>query len=73
LNQNYYKGWRLKGCHDPRVRSFNGLIAAHVDSSDKKAIFFYMPKSFIIGCLVTGASIITIFLFLLKSKLASND
>ena len=58
LNQNYYKGWRVKGDRRRTVAPFNGLIATQVNSIDKTIIFYYRSNSFIIGCIISGISML---------------
>jgi len=62
LNQNYYKGWRVKkndGIYN--AVSFKGLISTAVSSGYNRIIFYYLPDSFIIGSVV---STMTFFLLL---------
>lgn len=66
LNQNYYKGWRAKGVKDNSIKPFNGLIAAQVDSSVKKVVFYYLPNSFIIGSIISCISLSLTALFLIR-------
>jgi len=68
LNQNYYKGWRVNGCGKNKIRLFNGLIATQVDSTIKRVIFYYLPDSFIIGCIITGVAILAGIIFLARVK-----
>lgn len=58
LNQNYYKGWRVEGDRHMRAVAFNGLIAAGVGPADTRIIFRYRPDSFIMGCIVSGISML---------------
>lgn len=66
LNQNYYKGWRVKGSKDNSIKPFNGLIAVHVDSSVKEAVFYYLPNSFIIGSIISTLSLSAVVIYLIK-------
>jgi len=61
LNQNYYKGWRMKGNQENSVSSHEGLISAKVSPGKYKVTFYYLPNSFIIGSLITS---LTLFLCL---------
>ncbi|MFC1698408.1 YfhO family protein [Candidatus Omnitrophota bacterium] len=59
LNQNYDRGWRVQNHQNRKpVESFNGLIAAVVSPGQQRIIFSYLPFSFIIGSLLTAATII---------------
>ncbi len=62
INQNYYTGWKAK---NKEVFSYNGLIAAKVSSGEKKVEFYYLPNSFLIGLLITSASLLLCGAFLL--------
>lgn len=66
LNQNYYKGWRVKGGKGGGIKPFNGLIATQVDSAVKKVIFYYLPNSFIIGCIISAVSLSILVILLIK-------
>ncbi len=68
VNQNYYKGWRVKGCRVNKIKSFNGLIAIEIDSTVKKAIFYYLPGSFIIGCIIAGISLLAGIIFFIFTR-----
>lgn len=58
LNQNYYKGWRVEGDRHMRAVAFNGVIASGVSPADTTIIFRYRPDSFIMGCIVSGISML---------------
>lgn len=61
LNQNYYKGWRMKGNQKNRVSPYEELISAKASPGKYRATFYYLPNSFIIGSLITS---LTLFLCL---------
>lgn len=63
INQNYDKGWRVKG---KIAENFNGLLSTTVTPSDKIVEFYYLPTSFIIGLIVTLVSIISVVTFSFK-------
>jgi len=63
INQNYDKGWHVKG---KVAENFNGLLSTNVTSADKTIEFYYLPMPFIIGLLVTLASIISIVILYTK-------
>lgn len=68
LNQNYYKGWKVK--KDKIITSAlstKGLISIPVNQTDKLVTFFYLPDSFIIGALISAITILAVFLFLFKA------
>jgi hypothetical protein len=54
LNQNYVRGWQAKGGN---VLNYDGLVAAEVETP-RRVVFYYLPKSFIIGLTVTIISVI---------------
>ena len=66
INQNYDTGWRVK---DKVAENFNGLLSTMVAPSDKIVEFYYFPRPFIIGLMVTAVSIILMILFLWKSAI----
>lgn len=66
INQNYYKGWRVKGAKDNNLKSFIGLISTQVDSSVREVVFYYLPSSFIIGSIISGVSLLFTAIFLVR-------
>lgn len=63
LNQNFYKGWRVKG---KDVKSNEGLVSVSVTPQDKHITFYYLPTSFLIGALITALSLIFSVIFYIK-------
>lgn len=65
VNQNFYKGWRVKvNEKKQKVVPFNGLISVKLARGKYDIIFYCLPKSFIIGVfisLVTCISFIVIY------------
>jgi len=56
INQRYEAGWR---CTDDRpVHSKNGLIAIPVGQTDREVCIYYMPRYFIVGCVISAAAVI---------------
>jgi len=67
INQNYDRGWRVKG---GQAESFNGLLSAHVTESDKKIKFYYLPSSFVKGAIISILSVVgTISFLIFKEKM----
>ncbi|MGC2063687.1 MAG: hypothetical protein WA610_11975 [Thermodesulfovibrionales bacterium] len=64
LNQNYTPGWRTK--EKKEVFSYKGVIATKVGHDEKEVTFYYLPTTFLIGMLVTAATILASILLLLK-------
>lgn len=67
LNQNYYKGWRIREAG--RIYSamnLKGLIATNIFPIRKKVEFFYLPNSFILGCITSLLTLLVAILSLLK-------
>jgi hypothetical protein len=57
VNQNYYPGWRVAGNGRP-VRPHEGLISVRVRPDDSRLELYYLPTSFLVGCIVTGATVL---------------
>ncbi|MBI5072699.1 hypothetical protein HZA99_02685 [Candidatus Woesearchaeota archaeon] len=72
LNQNYISGWHAIVDGSRReVVDVNGLVGAAVTSADREVVFFYSPKWFWIGMVVSVVSIVSLvvlFVFLMKRK-----
>ena len=63
INQNYFKGWKAKG---KEVISYNGLIATEATPYDKEVVFYYLPKGFIFGFIISIISLICCLLLFFK-------
>ncbi len=61
LNQNYYKGWKAEG---REAFSYEGLIAADIKPGETKAVFYYLPGSFILGLIISILSLAACIFFL---------
>src|SRR3989338_243337 len=64
VNQNYYRGWRVKKEKKTlHAASYKGLIAASVSRGRQRIIFYYMPFSFLAGFCVTLSflSVVAVF------------
>lgn len=59
INQNYASGWQTK--EGKPVQAFNGLISTFVTPEDRQVTFYYFPKSFLIGVIITVTSLIELF------------
>jgi hypothetical protein len=58
LNQNFYNGWNAKDIQNKDVESFQGLISTNVSPAEHHVTFYYLPKSFIEGLLMTALGVI---------------
>lgn len=67
LNQNFAPGWKTK--ENKEVISYKGVIATKVNHDDKEVTFYYFPASFLLGMIITAASIIASVLILVNTKL----
>ncbi|MBI2580897.1 hypothetical protein HYV85_03750 [Candidatus Woesearchaeota archaeon] len=61
LNQNYYKGWRT---NYGEADAMDGLISKRVTPETKRMKFYYLPKSFIFGSLITVLSTSILFVYM---------
>jgi hypothetical protein len=70
LNQNFYKGWKVKkGKIINNACNFEGLIAAPVSPGKLDLEFFYLPDSFILGVILSFlTALLGIFLIMAKPK-----
>lgn len=68
MNQNYYRGWKVKKKSGPEyAESFKGLIATKVLPGQQRIVFYYMPFSFLLGAFVTMMfTLFTGFYFVIK-------
>lgn len=62
LNQNYYDGWYSNA---GLVESYNGLLSVKVNSTAHYVNFYYMPKLFVIGGIITILTIVSILVTIL--------
>jgi hypothetical protein len=58
VNQNYYSGWHVRGGKTDKPENKNGLLAARVSPDDRQIELYYLPTSFVIGLVVTSATIL---------------
>jgi hypothetical protein len=65
LNQNFHRGWRVVtgGVTAPAI-AHQGLIASPVDQGSRTVTFFFRPKSFVYGLLLTLLGLAALLLFL---------
>lgn len=69
LNQNYCKGWHVKGCSKSRVLGWNGLVASNLPRGVYTLEFYYIVEGFYAGLVisfVTGLLVILILFFFRK-------
>jgi uncharacterized membrane protein YfhO len=57
INQNYFKGWRVKGNRFNKVEPKNGLLSTVVEPDETEVIFYYLPASFILGAVISSVSL----------------
>lgn len=57
LNQNYYSGWKIKNSNKT-VEPVDKLLGVKVTPNDKEIEFYYLPTSFIIGLIISLATLI---------------
>ncbi|MBI2664567.1 hypothetical protein HYX10_04475 [Candidatus Woesearchaeota archaeon] len=69
INQNYYAGWKSS---NNKAKSFGGLLAAEITAADKKIEFYYLPRSFVLGAVISFATAAILLLLLLKPGLIRN-
>ena len=63
VNQNYYSGWQVKGGKTNKPENKNGLLAVSVSPDDRQIELYYLPTSFVIGLVVTSATILLTVIF----------
>ena len=63
LNQNYFRGWKVEGNKFGKVESMNGLVSTRVNAGEHQVVFYYMPESFVLGGIVSIASLFACILF----------
>lgn len=68
LNQNYYPGWKVKGAKNNQVESIDKLLGVKVAPLDKQIEFYYLPTSFIIGLIISLATVSFLFIILKRKK-----
>ena len=64
LNQNFIKGWKVK---KGEAKNIDGLVGTDAEKG-WEVVFYYLPNSFILGALITIASMIFSIFFLYKFK-----
>ena len=63
LNQNYHSGWNS---NIGNVISVNGLVAVPVKSGKTHVVFYYLPKSFVYGAIITLISLFVSLIIIIK-------
>ncbi len=52
INQNMYPGWRVsQGAAS--LSAYNGLIAVHLPAGKQRVVLRYVPRDFLLACLIT--------------------
>lgn len=59
VNQNYDNGWRVRlNGRDYLPRAYHGLLSVQLPSAGKyRVVFYYLPRSFLVGALITLISL----------------
>ena len=64
MNQNYYTGWRVRSEEKTYpAESYKGMISTPVSAGEAVYAFYYLPKSFLIGLVVSLSSALLLLLF----------
>ncbi|MBN1384654.1 MAG: hypothetical protein JW983_07240 [Elusimicrobia bacterium] len=66
INQNYFCGWKVKGIPDSKVEFYNGRITVQVPPGEHKLKIYYLPRTVILGFLITSATVILCILFFIR-------
>ncbi len=73
INQNYNNGWQvLTNGEKGRVESIGGLIGTKLNQSTTKIVFFYLPKTFVIGAGISLLSLSLMVFYILSQSLKKN-
>jgi len=62
INQNFYRGWRIKGI-DKKLQAYNGLISVVLPRGEYSLTFYYLPGTFIAGSFISILTLVFICLF----------
>lgn len=65
VNGNYYVGWYAR---NKDAFSYKGLLAAEVLPSDSEVEFYYLPRSFVAGVLISLASLALVILLCFRAS-----
>ena len=69
VNQNHFKGWRVRCDGESRSsEAHKGLISARVEPGKNRITFYYFPRCFLFGLLVSGLYIIAVIAWHLKRE-----
>ncbi|MFH1788911.1 MAG: YfhO family protein, partial [Candidatus Altiarchaeota archaeon] len=66
LNQNYFKGWKVKGNMFGRVEAKNGLVSTLVEPGENEIVFYYLPESFVLGAVISITALLACSIFCLR-------
>lgn len=69
INQNFYKGWKVQGIKS-EVVPYNGLISIKLPAGKHDIVVYYLPKSFILGAVLSLIALTFILLLMSKYILA---
>jgi len=63
VNQNYYKGWKVKGVKN-KISPYKGLVSVRLSEGSHRVTLYYLPNSFIIGAIISIFTFIGLVFFL---------
>ena len=66
LNQNYYAGWHANGGDELEVEEVDRRLAVRVGPADQTIELYYRPTSFVIGGLITLATMVFSLVFVTR-------
>ncbi|MFC1690545.1 hypothetical protein ACFL0W_00055 [Nanoarchaeota archaeon] len=68
INQNFESGWKTR--ENKQITNKDGLISTDVDSEDDMITFYYRPKSFLTGAIISIITLLfSIIMFIKHDKL----
>lgn len=67
VNQNFYPGWKIKGSKQT-TEPIDGLLAVKITPEEKNVEMYYLPMSFLAGCLTTAITVLLGLFFLLRGR-----
>lgn len=66
LNQNYYSGWHVRGDEGRQVEEVDQRLAVKVIPDDERIELYYLPTSFVVGVMVTLATVLFSLIFAVR-------
>ena len=65
VNQNYYKGWKVKGVTG-KISPYKGLISVRLPKGSYRVTLYYLPNSFIIGAVISMITFMSLIFLLTR-------